>query len=261
MLDLSWIDKVLSARNQFWFFLRKTIKFKRNGYKESTLIEPVFSPDSELINKKYCFSEMGRQLSPQNWHRNLATLWYLEQMLEGLKWNEFIEVLEPGCQNFSRLPSLEMYFAFHKVQAEVTGVELDAFALTKNFYSLWDHAQYYRSLCKSKTHFLAEDFFSIAKPSDFILCFYPFVSAAPALAWGLPARVAGAQFWIEAFLRNLKKDGHVLVIHQGEWEEQDFDICRKKYSQLVLVLRKELKCPFFSTQHPVRATLYRLQNN
>ncbi len=254
-MELSFWEKWITLWNSFWFFVRRTLKFKRQGYSEKTEIEPNFSPEALRINQKYQFSDMGRRLAPQHWHRNLATLWYLEEMFQDIHWSEKIQVLEPGCQNFSRLPSLRAFFSNRAEGVTFTGIELDAFVPLKGFHSLWDHAQYYISLKNDGAQFLDSDFFKWHSPAEVIVCFYPFVSAAPALAWGLPASVAGADQWIRAFENNLKPSGYVLVVHQGDWEEADFDKAREN-SKIHLVHRKELVCPFFSTKHPARASLY-----
>jgi hypothetical protein len=246
-MKLSFLEKLWTIWNTFWFFIRRSLKFKRKGYSEATVVEPVFSPEALAINEMYAFTTIGRRLSAPNWHRNLATLWYLEEMLGDLSW--------PGCQNFARLPSLTAFFKKRAKQITITGIELDAFVPLKGFHSLWDHAQYYISLQSEPAYFLDQDFFKYESQSEVIVCFYPFVSAAPALAWGLPASMSGPELWIKAFERNLKPKGYVFVVHQGDWEEADFDAAREK-STLKLIRRKELKCPFFSTKYPAHGSLY-----
>lgn len=253
---MSFIEQLHSLWNFFWFHVRKGLKFKRKGYREATTVAPRFSAEAAQVNTTYNFTSIGEKLAPQNWHRNLATLWYMEQMLGDVKFAFSLKILEPGCQNFSRLPSLRAYFDQKNIQTQITGIELDAFVPLKGFHSLWDHAQYYISLKQDGARFVAADFFKWQESVDLILCFYPFVSAAPALAWGLPASVAGAEHWIAAFCKNLKTDGHVLVVHQGDWEEKDFDRARVG-KPMGLIKRAELKCPFFSTKHPARASLYK----
>lgn len=254
-MDLSIWDSILTFWNAFCFYLRKKIRFSRKGYSEKTAIAPKFSPEAFRINEKFNFTEVGQKLSPQNWHRNLATLWYLEQMFKDIKWTSEIFVIEPGCQNFSRLPSLRSFFDLQSSAVKIIGIELDAFVPLKGFHSLWDHAQYYISLKNDGAQYLDCDFFKYQNPADVIVCFYPFVSSAPALAWGLPASVAGADKWIKAFENNLKPNGYVFVVHQGDWEEADFDSARES-SSLKLIRRQELVCPFFSTKHPARGSLY-----
>lgn len=245
-----------SVSNGFWLKIRSLLRYSRRGYSEATRVTPVFSPASQEINDRYQFSDIGKRLAPRHWHRNLATLWYMEQMLDGLRWTKPMRVLEPGTQDFSRLPAFRSYFKKHAPESTFIGIELDAYVPLRDFYSLWDHAQYYISLDSGKAEIIATDFFQYQDCADLILCFYPFVSCEPALAWGIPAEYASARKWVESFVRNLKSNGYVLVIHQGEWEEKDFDGARKGTS-LELMRRRQLECPFFSMKFPVRASLYK----
>lgn len=249
------VDMVRSYWNSFWFFVRRLLKWSRSGYSEATTITPVFHPEAERVNSQYHFSGMGVKLSPANWHRNLATLWYFEQMLAGIDFSGVVRVLEPGCQNFSRLPAIDHYMTYRKWSGSVVGLELDAYVPVQKFYSLYDHAQYYRSLVSRETLFSAADFFKNQDAVDLIICFYPFVSKVPALAWGIPAGYAGAEKWMASFLKNLKPNGYVLVVHQGEWEEKDFDKARVN-QPFTLLKREELVCPFFKTKYPACFSLY-----
>lgn len=244
-----------SLWNTFWFWVRRTLRFRRAGYMEATTEPPKFSDAARIINDKYNFTKTGERLAPRHWHRNLATLWYLEQMFDGLELPSQVSVVEPGCQNFSRLPALRAYFKKRGTEPSITGIELDAFVPLKGFHSLWDHAHYYISLQQDAAKFEAADFFKRKTAVDVIICFYPFVSSAPALAWGLPAEVAGARKWVEAFTENLKPGGYLFVVHQGDWEEKDFDQARAS-APLSLQRRQVLQCPFFSTQHPAHGSLY-----
>lgn len=248
-------DIVRSAWNSFWFFIRNFLKWSRSGYSEATTVTPVFHPEAEKVNSRYRFSDMGRRLSPANWHRNLATLWYFEKMLSEIDFSSEVQVLEPGCQNFSRLPAIDHYMTYRNWKGAVVGLELDAYVPVQKLYSLYDHAQYYRSLIARKTLFTAADFFKSQERADLIVCFYPFVSKAPALAWGIPAIYASADKWIDSFLNNLKPQGYVLVVHQGDWEQKDFDEARAHRS-LKLLKREELVCPFFKTKYPAHFSLY-----
>lgn len=248
-------QKIYSSHNEFWFWLRNQIRWSRSGYSESAPQETPFVPAAQDFNERYSFADYGTRLYPRHWIRNLATLWLLEKMLEGLDWPTSMTILEPCCQDFVRLPAISRFFEKQKVKVAIVGVEIDTYVPLKGFYSRWDHAQYYRSIVKSSSEYHSADFFKFTHSSDLILCFYPFVLSSPALAWGLPARVANANQWVEAFERNLKPKGRVLVVHQGEWEEAEFDKARKT-SALNLLKRRSLNCDFFPAKYMMSASLY-----
>lgn len=249
-----------SCRNHIAHSLRNWLRFSRKGYREQTTETPSLPAEAQRINEQYEFYQLGPKLAPRHWHRNLATIWMMEQMLEGMAWPDSVKILEPGSQNFSRLPAFYSYFRFLKKEISVTGLEIDPYVPLKGWHSYWDQAHYYMSLCLTDSRFLAEDFFTYTNPADLIICFYPFVSPEPALAWGLSAKIASPQRWVDSFCRNLKKDGFVFVVHQGDWEESEFDRAREK-SPLKLIKRQILDCPFFKTKYPAHASLYQLIND
>jgi hypothetical protein len=104
------------------------------------------------------------------------------------------------------------------------------------------------------------NFFHFLEPSQVIFAFYPFVSTHPALAWGLPEDFGNASRWADSLATNMQKDGIALVVHQGKWEEEEFDQARKAYP-LELVARKDVTCPFYPLPHPACASLYRLSSS
>lgn len=255
---LNWQEQIRSVHNLFWFRFRQWFRWSRKGYSESSPKDTPFVALAQSINDKYCFTDYGVHLFPRHWIRNLATLWILEQMFGEDSHPSPLSIAEPCCQDFSRLPAISRFFESRQVVTEITGVEIDAFVPLKGFYSRWDHAQYYRSLVPQKTNYISADYFNYLAPTDLILCFYPFLSAAPALAWGLPATIASSLLWTQSFERNLKTNGQVLVVHQGDWEEREFDLARKK-SSLKIVRRRVLSCPFFPSRYPMHASLYQKQ--
>lgn len=247
-----------SGLNSLFFAGRKTFRFRRPGYTESGENLPPLIEVAAQIDKKYELTESRQHLSAMTGAKALATLWYLEQMFGDAEWASSVEVVEPGCQGFSRLPAWRAYFKNKNVKTKIIGVELDPFTVLHDLHSRWDHAHYYINLEKDDARYEAADFFTWQGTADLILCFYPFVSEAPALAWGLPASFASPQKWIESFERVLKPGGKVLVVHQGEWEQSDFDEARNKMNtHLKLEKREVLSCPFFQTKHPACASIYK----
>lgn len=240
--------------------MRSLIKFRRGKYSEQTSDIPRLTTEAEKINIEYKLNEIGPKLSPPNWHRNLATIWFFEQMFLNISWPKKIQILEPACQNFSRLPAIKYYFNKLHIHSKITGIEVDPYVPLKGFVSYWDQAQYYMRLIPEGSQYVGADFFKFNLKSDLIICFYPFVSPEPALAWGLPARFANAESWITSFIRNLKNEGYAFVVHQGDWEQVDFDKAVSKYPALILKKRMVLSCPFFKTKYPAYGSIYQLRD-
>ena len=270
---MTWLDSSRSWWNEQLFRLRSRAKFSRSGYRE-------FSSASEFADwRSSLASDAARELNHverlaaplelwQNYlglprlQKNLATLWTLEKVFsEGAEVHRqslaSVRVaVDAGTQDFARLPALQFFLGLHSSEAKFLGVELDAFPPLRNGHSRADIARYLAQSVGNAT-FVAADFFSWQEPMDFVSAFFPFVSPHPALAWGLPARFGNARLWVAAISRNLKPGGLALVIHQGAWEEEEFDAALP-YAEpkLRLLTRLELNCPFYPLPHPMRASLY-----
>jgi hypothetical protein len=254
---MGFYQVVRSILNFFFWRVRSAIGFKRPGYREFLAEPPVFSDEAARINSKYAMDPVRQKLSAFTGARNLSTLWYLEKMLGDHAWPDEIHLVEPGCQEFARLPAWRAFFSQQTSIGRITGIEIDPFPILQDLHSRWDRAQYYISLANDKTTYEAADFFKWNGKANVIFCFYPFVSVNPALAWGLPAKFASAEKWIESFERVLEPEGTLLVVHQGPWEEADFDEARKSLnSPLILKKRAVLECPFFKTAHPMCVSVY-----
>jgi hypothetical protein len=250
------MESLHSKRNRIFLNLRSALRFRRPGYREEGKSLRTFSEAEMALTAKYQLEHVQQRLSPEVFQKNLATLWILEQILDGSKLPPAFSALEPGCQDFSRLPALRAFFRYHRKKVSLCGIELDAFPILNNLHSRWDKALYYISLERDGTEFQPGDFFRWKQPSELIFSFYPFVSPDPALAWGLPSTFGDGKKWAESFAYNLKEDGLLLVVHQGKWEEEEFDECREG-QPFELLARKEVPCPFYPLPHPACASLYR----
>jgi hypothetical protein len=248
-----------STRNKMLWRLRSLLRFSRDGYQETGAINLKPGPEELQLEMKYGLRKYRHLLSEATYRRNLWTLWVLEKALTPhLRHRQRIEqVLEPGCQDFSRLPALRSYLASVGKRPRITGLEIDPFPVLSDFHSRWDRARYFLSLETSGDRYLEGDFFQWNEGADLILCFFPFVSFYPALAWGLPAELGDARPWLASVERCLQPGGLFLVMHQGEWEEEEFDKARE-CSRLSLVHRETLNCPFYPQPHPSCVSVYRL---
>lgn len=255
-------ETLYSAKNRILWNLRSRLRFRRGGYRETGIDQLSLSPAELELESEFEFSSYRNCLSPVNYRKNLWTLWVLHRMLAPhIRQSSMLsEILEPGCQDFSRLPALRAFFR-KQVNKQlypprITGLELDPFPVLHDFHSRWDKAKYYLNLEKSEDRYLEADFFRWHEHVDLICCFYPFVSTHPALAWGIPAPFGNPEPWLRGFTRNLRPGGLLLVVHQGEWEEDDFDAVRVAYP-LRLLQREELESGFFPLPYPACVSVYR----
>lgn len=254
----SFGENLHSAKNRIFWGLRSRLRFRRPGYAENGISNLLFSGPERKLKNSFGFALLAESLNDDTYKKNLWTLHVLDRMLGAhlARGHLPLEILEPGCQDFARLPALRSYFRKQGLNPRITGLEIDPFPLLHDFHSRWDKAKYYLSLEKSADRYLQADFFEWNESADLICCFYPFVSKHPALAWGLPARYGNAKPWIESFRRNLRPGGLLLVVHQGKWEEEDFDEARTGYP-LKLVQREVFELPFYPLPYPACASVYR----
>lgn len=254
------MESLHSKRNRIFWKLRSALGFRRAGYKEVGGSPLPLSPEEMRLERRYGMLFLKPRLYPEVYRKNLATLWIMEKTLPtDILPTGTLQVLEPGCQDFSRLVAIRAFFKRHGREPCVRGLELDPYPVLSDFHSRADKAQYYLSLPgrHKLDSFTAGDFFTWAEaPADVILSFYPFVSPDPALAWGIPAEFGDGRKWAEAYVRNLPRGGLVLVVHQGTWEEEEFDQARKGFS-LEIVWRSRVDCPFYPLPHPACASVYR----
>ena len=209
------------------------------------------------LEKKFGLEAYKPYLSADVYRKNLWTLSLLDLVLapHTEKAKSVQEILEPACQDFSRLPALHCFFRNSESSARISGLELDPFPILHDFHSRWDKAKYYLSCVDPLSRYLEEDFFSWQESCDLICCFYPFVSRHPALAWGLPASFGNPEPWVRGFVQNLRPDGLLLVVHQGGWEEEEFDAARAGYP-LELLQRESFSASFYPLPFPACASVY-----
>ncbi|MGZ3710125.1 MAG: hypothetical protein ACXVBE_00135, partial [Bdellovibrionota bacterium] len=244
--------------NRLFLQLRTALKFRRGGYSESGAEEMGLGLEAKRLETLYSLTPFRASLEEASYQKNLSTLSWLEELkpfLESLPKKP--EILETGAQDFSRYPAMRRFFDKNGYSPKVTGLELDPYPVLTDFHSRADKAEYYLSVVKAPgDRFLAGDFFKSNLSADCILSFYPFVSAIPALVWGLPAEFGSAEKWVEGFLRSLRPGGILLVVHQGEWEEREFDLARAD-SALELLKRVKADAKILPLVHPPCLSVYR----
>lgn len=260
--SLSVTESLHSKRNRLFLRLRQSLRFQRRGYRETGFraeerakrLESLDESARALwlgMEERYGFRAFERTLSLVHYEKNLATLWTLEQFFTNPE--KGLAIVEPGCQDFSRLPAIARFFR----PRSVTGIELDPYPILSDFHSRADRARYFRSLVSAQTNYAGEDFFRWAGKAEVLLAFYPFVSPHPALAWGLPAEFGNPRLWARAVADALPPGGFALLVHQGPWEEECFDAARAEFP-LRLEHRAVAQCPFSPHPYPPHASLYRM---
>ena len=258
MERLSFTETVHSKSNRLLWRLRSAMKFRRNAYAETGCPDLLVNGDAQELETHYRMGALRKFLNAETYLKNLYTLSVLEEMLLFLEEHgPEIDVLEPGSQDFARLPAMRLFFEAHGIQPKITALELDPYPVLNGLHSRADKAEYYRNILRPTADtYHAADFFLWRAKADCVLAFYPFVSPHPALAWGIPAEFGDAELWVESFVRTLRPNGLLLVVHQGEWEEREFDEARRD-RPLQLLSRSQVAADFYPLPHPACVSIYR----
>lgn len=270
--SVSFFERLRSNWNRLSFQLRSRLRFRRSGYQEGpisdedrlkwlkSLPEPAAAA-ARSLEERYSTHSWHAHLHLDNYRKNLATLWLLERLWDGgraPREGEKLSVLEAGAHDFSRLFALDAFFRARGFSPVITGMELDPYRVLANFHSRADLADYYAGL-RPPHRYLAGDFFGHREQYDLLLAFYPFVSPHPALAWGLPLEWGDPKRWVEGLIRTVKPEGRALLVHQGPWEEEEFDSALPYGAfRLKILGRKALECPFLPLPHPPQGSVYQL---
>jgi hypothetical protein len=253
-------DRLRSRWNAARFWLRNRVKFRRGRYSEIIAPEtPEYSPGEQSRIEKYkqTLGEIWQHLSPTSQARAWSTFDLLNAVPDAI-WAKLPakepKLLDAGCQDFSRAPAIQAFLRKRGFRPHLLGVELDAFTLLGSLHSRADRAEFFAKIA-GESNFLATDFFSLPASHRFdcILCFYPFVSPHPALAWGLPYEFGDAEKWAAAVTRHLNRGGLAFVVHQGAWEESEF---KEASRGLTPLFSAEFQEVFEEHEYPSRISVY-----
>lgn len=125
-------------------------------------------------------------------------------------------VLDVGCKNFYYAAALAAAFR----PAQLTGLELEGHRRYRDGHRRSDYAAFYTGQI-SGARYCVGDVCDWDEKADLVSCWYPFVFAQVALAWGLPLSAFAPQRFFAALAGAVAPGGLLLVVNQGlaEWQE------------------------------------------
>ena len=165
-------------------------------------------------------------------------------------------LVDVGCRNWSYLDAL--FAAFPNV-ALATGIEVDPGRRMTDLYRRGDLAQGFALAASKRGQFarvLLRDFMEVPffpTPDTAYLFLYPFVSARPCRAWGLPSRFADFSGYLTRVSQILSPTSFVLSVHQGQWE---VEVALKAYADSGLKITPPLLIPPSETGWPTPPPTY-----
>lgn len=115
----------------------------------------------------------------------------------------------------------------------LTGLEIDAFRVYRDFHSRWDWATWHRAPCPS-ARYLAMDALHFNEPQDLVFLLLPIMNVDEHLDWGLPLERYQPEVLFSHARRLAGRDGHVVMLNFA-YEEPALDILAEAHAAALLL--------------------------
>lgn len=244
MVDL-FLRRVL---NPAAFALRETLAFRRAGYREgpldlgrvsARLREQLAGPRARKLAAWSGLEIFAPHLGHAAYTKSLFACDVLERLhTRAPLCLPVPEVLDVGSKNFEAAPGL--YGAACRIagrDVRLTGSEIDAYPVYRNLHSRADAAEYYLRLLPGAHRFVPGDVRGVGGRIGLITWFFPFLTPAPLLWWGLPERF----FMPEALFKHvtdlLAPDGTLVV---ANYTPAEAEIQARLFVQAGIPVRQEV---------------------
>jgi len=244
----SFSQRFLSGYHALWYRLSEGLKWSRGLYRET----PV-GHLTQFSGKRLARVAVLQRRFDVRFEQQYA-------VMTAIKSYDYLDILDQawtflgkprpvggvmhdvGASNFWYARALHAFFS----PASLTGVKVEGYRIYSNGYSRWDYAQGYVADLP-RTSFKVYDYTQYTDSVDTIIAWFPFVSAAPVLAWRMPLRVLSPHTLFGRVAENLSPGGLFVMVNQGREEAMiAFDRCRRAG------LRFENSCKVRSTVRPRR---------
>jgi hypothetical protein len=219
--------------NEIDFFLRRNIRLSREYNGENEPKDDLFNSRSagSLARKRstaeekeadylenYRLHELKANSTRRNYLENLAVIELLENNITvGL---DDPKILDIGSKNWFYAAGQYHFFKYNNSgerEILLDGIEIDAYRMYTDLHSRRDYALYYTRNLKN-CRYITGDLLKHKGKYDCIVWFFPFVSEAPLIKWGLPLSVYKPAEMIHHASNLLYPGGIMLIVNQDEAE-------------------------------------------
>lgn len=186
-----------SLLNTFGFTLRNSLRWSRgtfteiNETKSNLFVErtngKILNEREKILRQTYSLDYLYAHSTCERYIESLTYLEYVEQLLSSVTLHAHLSWLDVGVKNWSYVEGMYRYLENNTQQFSLTGIELDAFRMYRNFYNRADYAKTFTQNLNN-TSFINGDVLQHFSTYDVVSCFLPFIFIEPALAWGLPEK-------------------------------------------------------------------------
>jgi len=205
---ISWSQRLRSARNALSLRLSERIRFSLGPRAEVPCLALPASPPARAARIRRLAARYGTAfeslLGATTSLNNYAYLDLLDRAFEAHACPppHGLDLSDVGCANFWYASALQVFFRPRRLD----GYEVEGYRRYLNGRTRWDDARGYAGAWPNTAFHLA-DYCQIAAPAQLITCWFPFVSAAPLLAWGLPLKLLKPQDLFRRIAANLAPSG------------------------------------------------------
>lgn len=215
---ISCAQRLRSWRNDLSLRIGATIRFSRGPYVETPcmtlgVLPPARAARIEALASRYNV-RFELWLNESTSLNNYAYLDLLDHAFANRGGRPEVGAMtDVGCASFWYASALQVFFR----PKTLSGYDVEVFRRYANGHTRQDYAAGY-AMRWPGTRFTGADYRHVAEPADLISCWYPFVTVAPLLAWGLPFNLLKPK---ELFLRiagNLRSDGALFMVNHGAIE-------------------------------------------
>lgn len=209
-----------SLVNLPFFHLRNALKLTRRNYSQTPCRDLQMDSQETLKRIKALKSRYDvafeKHLAQSDAFENYHVLDVLTQAREvlGFEPKPGLILADAGCKNFYYARALAAFFK----PALLTGIEVDAYKLYRDFHTRFSYAEFYlRDLTECR--YRAMDFLKFQEPLDGLTMLLPFVTPYPLVKWTLPLSLFKPKpFFAHAFAL-VKPGGWLFMMNQSEDEE------------------------------------------
>ena len=220
-------QRLRSLRNRLSLHISNRIRFSRGDFVEQACDQLLMS-DANLSSRiaalrlKYgaCFEAHLTQETSLN---NYAYLDMLDRAWSAVEETppQGCVMSDVGCASFWYAAAMQTFFRPRRL----TGYELEAFRRYADGHTRQDYARGYARVWPETT-FLGMDYRRVNESAELITCWFPFVSADPIIAWGLPLNLLKPKELFSTIATNLSAGGGFFMVNHGRVEAQiAADLC------------------------------------
>jgi hypothetical protein len=213
------------------FDLRTKLKWEGLPFREaaSGRDQPIRPPTErgQALFEKYRLASWAEKVSRETLDECLGVLDLLDRIPPEIVFSATVRgrkparVLDVGSKNWRYLGALDAWLGGNEVEANVEGVEIDAYRIYSNLRTRISCARHFSAMFSGPERsytYRAGDVAELIRPLELATWFFPFVSPAPHRAWGLPRRVFNPSSVFQHVERLIIPGGKLVMCNQGDWE-------------------------------------------